>query len=314
MKTILVPTDFSECSKHALDYALAIAQKTKAQLILLHVVQSPHNSASFPKTGKWMDDEDTEGQVPYMMKFLKGVKRKMKTIIISVKAEGIKITDAVETGDVTQTIILASPKYKADLIVMGTHGAKEVNDVFIGSNASQVVRDAEIPVLTVNDGKQNTEIRNIVFATDFSEEANLVFPFIKYFAGLFGAKIHLLKIVTNSDLTEEAKKESQTFKDENNLDEYPVQILHNLQSKHEGIRRFASLLNADLIALGTHGRHGLARFFKGSVAEDVVNRATLPVLTINFHKKILTKANREIISDKKTKQYESNLLYQIPTL
>lgn len=303
MKTILVPTDFSECAKHALDYAHTIAKKTKAKIILLHIVQSPNHSSSL-------------SEVPYMMGFLNKTKKKMKSLISSLKASEIEITDVVETGDVSKTINLASKKHKADLIVMGTHGAKGMNEVFIGSNASHVVRDAEIPVLTVNDGKQNTEINNIVFATDFTEETNLVFPFIKYFAGIFGAKIHLLKIVTDSDLTEllEAKKESKKFKDENNFDEYPVQIIHHLTSKDKGIRRFAELIHADMIALGTHGRHGLSRFFKGSVAENMVNHAVLPVLTVNFHKKILTKARGENIFDKKVKQYESDLLYQIPII
>lgn len=316
MKTILVPTDFSECARHALNYAVAIAQKSKAQIMLLHIVQRLYRSASFPKTGKWMNDENTEEQVPYMMEFLKGVKRKMKSLISSVNTEGIKITDTIQTGNVSKAIKSASKKCKADLIVMGTHGTKGLNEVLIGSNASQVVRDAEIPVLTVNTEKQskNIEIRNIVFATDFSEETNLVFPFIKYFAEIFGAKIHLLKIVSQPDLIEKAKEEARRFQEENNLNEYPVQILHNLESESEGIRRFASFINADLIALGTHGRHGLAHFFKGSIAENVVNHATHPVLTVNFHKKKLTKTSREIIHDRKTKPYESDLSYQIPTL
>lgn len=316
MKTILVPTDFSECAKCALNYAIIIAQKTKAQIILMHIVQQPHRPASFPKTGKWMNDEHTEEQIPYMIKFLKAVKRKMKSAISSANADGIKITDIIETGHVSRAIKFASKKYKADLIVMGTHGAKGLNEVFIGSNASKVVRDAEIPVLTVNKEEQrkNIEIRNIVFATDFSEETNLVFPFIKQFAEVFGAKIHFLKIVADPNLIEKAKEESKRFYDENHIEQYSVQILHNIQSQHEGIRRFASFINADIIALGTHGRHGLARFLKGSIAENVVNHATIPVLTVNFHKKTLTKTNGEIIHIKETKPYESDLLYQIPTL
>jgi hypothetical protein len=67
-----------------------------------------------------------------------------------------------------------------------------------------------------------------------------------------------------------------------------------------------------MIALGTHGRHGLAHLFRGSVAEDVVSHASLPVLTINFHKKLLN--YRTPVQGKKVRQYDSDFLYQIPSV
>ena len=63
-------------------------------------------------------------------------------------------------------INIAAEKYKADMIIMGTHGARGLTEVLIGSNAEKVVQSAERPVLTIR-GYSNIEPKNIVFATDF---------------------------------------------------------------------------------------------------------------------------------------------------
>ena len=200
--------------------------------------------------------------------------------------------DFISMGSVSEMINTSAKKYKADIIVMGTHGSKGMNGVFVGSNAEHVVRDAEIPVLSIQNGKGRVQIKNIVFAADFSEETKLVFPYVKSFAEIFDSKIHIVKILSGSNfkVNNLAKKEGEKFLKENNFGNYPISLLHDFKSKAEGINWFAEHNNADLIALGTHGRHGLAHFFSGSIAEDIVNYAFRPVLTVNFHKKLMQPA------------------------
>ncbi|HEY4797636.1 MAG TPA: universal stress protein [Bacteroidia bacterium] len=270
MKTILVPTDFSDCSKHAFESACSVARKTRSKIILLHVVSTPALN-------------DNEVEIPYMMELLKTTKKKMKKLISEVDCEGIKVIDRVEPGIISDTINSNAKKFNADLIVMGSDGIKSENKPQ-GSSVQHVMRDAKVPVLAIKDGTDKYKISNIVFATDFSEEANLVFPFIKSFADIFGAQIHLLKVLTFSDSAsrEKAEIESKKFIKENKLENYPTQILHHIRSEVEGINRYLDMNDSDLVAIGTHGRHGIARLLRGSIAESVVNRSTVPVLTINF--------------------------------
>ena len=298
MKTILVPTDFSECAEHALKHACVLARKTKAKIILLNVIVS-----------------DNSENAPFMMALLKETKKKMNRLKELPIWNKVEMRDFIEVGDVSEKVNAAAKKHKADIIVMGTHGAKGLNDVLIGSNAERVVRDAEVPVLSIQDGKENMQIKNIVFATDFSEETKLVFPFIKSFADVFEAKCHLLKIIADSNFKARnlAKKEGEHFLKENGFGKYPITILSDFKSKASGISRFAEVNKADVIALGTHGRHGLAHFLKGSIAEDVVNYSFLPVLTVNFHKKMLNPAVK-VPTLKKKVRYESDIALQIPSI
>src|ERR1051326_5945760 len=201
MKTILVPTDFLECSEHALKHACILARKTKAKIIWLHVIFSEKNVSQFSTDGEWMGawagDKDSV-EVPLMMRLLRQTKNKMNNLKRLSICSKVELQDVISMGGISERINAAVKKYDADIIVMGTHGAKGLNEVFAGSNAEHVVRDAEVPVLSIQNGKGRVQVKNIVFATDFSEETKFVVPFIKEFAGIFGAEIQLVKVISDS--------------------------------------------------------------------------------------------------------------------
>lgn len=296
MKTLLVPTDFSECAEHALRYACCIAEKTNSKIILLHVLSSAKPKVSYYDSA-WMGagwaGAKTEAEVPAMMALMKDVKRKMSRLMASQGNRKLFMIDFIEIGKVNKMVNETAEKHRADLIVMGTHGTSGLNEIFIGSNTEHVVRDAEIPVLAVKKGNENPEIKNIVFATDFSNETDLVFPSVKKFADIFDAKIHLVKIMSASSFRQQQnlKKMFENFRNENQPQKISTHVYYHDQ-KETGIRHFADAIDADIITLGTHGRHGLARFFKGSIAENLVNHAAIPVLTLNFRKKQEKKISR----------------------
>ncbi|MBI3500744.1 MAG: universal stress protein [Bacteroidetes bacterium] len=293
MKTILVPTDFSECALYALNYACYLAEKTNSRIILLHVLNVFQIDSPVREGELWMKRQQTAErlteEVPLMLELLRSVRRKMNALMNLPQCKKISMMDSIETGNIGTRVNASAKKNNADMIVMGTHGTSGLNEIFLGSNAEHVVRDVEIPVLSVKEGHVKPEIKTIVFATDFSEETNLIFPSIKNFAEIFNAEVHLVKISSapNSAKRGEMKKMLSKFVSGNEKNISTHFYYH--QIKEAGIRYFADAVNADLITLGTHGRHGLALFFRGSVAEDVVNHSPLPVLTINFHKKQLKK-------------------------
>ena len=113
------------------------------------------------------------------------------------------------------------------------------------------------------------------------------------------------------ETTSETEKQIEKFRSKSALYDYSVSIYY-ADSKEDGIRYAAESSGADIIALGTHGRHGLAHLFKGSIAEDVVSHASLPVLTLNFHKKLME--SKATVQKKKIHRYDSDLLYQIPSV
>ena len=284
MKTILVPTDFSECANNALRFAAFVTQKTGASLNLLHVLE-------VPSIGYQGSIESTVDDVPYMMALLKATKTKMKKILSFPFMKGIKVVHNIETGRICGHILKAVEKYKVDLIIMGTHGASGLQEVLIGSNAEKIVQNSHIPVLTIKNKIESPKIEKIVFATDFSEEAEYTFPEVEKLASLLNAKIEIVKIITKSEFetTQKSQQTIKRFKNQFNHSNYLTSTYYDF-NKQEGIKHVAKNVQADIIAIGTHGRHGLSNLFNNSIAESMVNHSPLPVLVINFYRKLHEKS------------------------
>ncbi len=249
-----------------------------------------------------------------MMEMMKMTKAKMKKLKNDVVFKGAVVTEVIEFGSISEKTFGAAKKYNADLIVMGTHGRNGLQETFLGSNAEKIVRDAEIPVLTVKDKVTNPKIENILLATDFSNEVDFVLPAVSRIADLLGSRLVLTKIVTPAgfESTHETEEQIEAFREKSELYNYSSQVYY-AYNKEEGIRRMADTFGANMIALGTHGRHGLAHLFNGSIAEDLVNHSSVPVLTINFHKKLMKK--KPISRPEKTPILRaSEWAYQIPSV
>lgn len=306
-KTIIVPTDFSDCSAAAYSYAALLAEKMDAMIYLLHVLDIPSPSPS--SNGK----RETRMDTHFMMEMMRLTHSRMSKVRSSKIFNGLEVTEVIEVGSVPAMILQAVKKYKADMIVMGTHGVSGIQEKFIGTNAEKIVRSVEIPVLSVKHAVKNPRLDTILFATDFSKEADTVFPVVSNLAALFKARLVLTKVITpvNFETTADTEKQMDKFRVANKAYSFASGAYY-ANSKEEGIRRSADSLGADMIALGTHGRNGIAHFFRGSIAEDVVSHTSLPVLTVNFKK--TQQAAKVKIQGKKVRQYDSDLLYQIPSV
>lgn len=281
MKKILVPVDFSDCSNNAVEAALMLAGTFGFELFLLNVVEIPIIEYNYGMAGDLTGAPGTGSMDPAIFQsVMESSKERMQKLISSDSFKSIKVTSLVESGVVSQTVKGVCEKYAIDLIIMGTHGTSGLSGVLIGSNAEGIVKLSSIPVITIkNKIPHLPEI--IVFASDFTEETNSFFPKVRYFAELFNAEIHFLFVNTieSYETTRSIKERVGAFFKKNNM-EYPVTIYNDF-TKEEGILHFSEDIGADLIALGTHGKHGLGRLFSGSISEDVVNHSSFPVLTIN---------------------------------
>ncbi len=155
--------------------------------------------------------------------------------------------------------------------------------MLVGSNTEKVVRNSEIPVLVIKQESKDFKIENIVFASNFKKENKKAFPKILDFALLFNAKLHLLKINTihNFETTKESSEAIKNFISGFDIGEFTLNIYNDV-SIEAGILNFSKIIDADMILLNTHGRRGLAHLFSGSIGEDLVNHAKLPVITFKL--------------------------------
>lgn len=277
MNKILVPFDFSDVARHALDFAADLAQRTSGcEVTVINVIEQPT-----PDTIKTMGivDYDPMANV-YLKQLIQTVKGKMDTLMADSTFKDIKLNYKVVLGQPFKEISEEIATKGIELVVMGTYGASGAEEFFVGSNAERMVRRAKCPVITINQATTATSIKNIVLASDFHEVPDAFIKHVKSLQKLFGAHFKLVKINTPASFTTSRhdRKQMENFVKTHQLSDCTFES-YNYTNEEDGIIAFAEDINADLIALGTHQRKGIGHFLSGSIAEDVVNHAKVPVWT-----------------------------------
>ncbi len=276
MKKILVPIDFSDEAKYACKVASQIAKKTNSEIILLHMLDIPTVAIDPLETNNLRGG----GQAIFIMKAIHKKFEKYKSLPFF---EGIKITEDVKFHKAFDGVIEESKKNNVDLIVMGSQGATGLKEMLVGSNTEKVVRHSDIPVLVIKHDVENFKIDDIVFASDFSKESKRSFSDVIAFANTFNATLHLLFINTihNFEPTSTTRKKLNDFVADFDIKEYTLNI-HNDITIEEGILNFGKEINADIIAINTHGRSGLSQLFSESISKELANHALRPIITFKI--------------------------------
>lgn len=274
MKKILVPTDFSPLASYALDAALQLAQKTNAEVILLHVVEVP--GASFSITGQAQDPSEFD---LYTMKLISKTKADLADILNKHVGKKVKLTSSLHVGNAYHEIASVITDQQVDLVIMGSKGAEGWEEALVGSNAEKVVRRSECPVLVIKREFDMDKTMTMVFAAEFNDESRAILK-VKELQKILGANLHLLKVNTPANFVADhvRKQVMKKFALQHELENCTLNV-YNEKNEEDGILHFAEEIDADLITLGTHGRTGIYHLLNGSIAEDVVNHSKRPVWT-----------------------------------
>lgn len=278
MKKILVPTDFSKPAQWALEVATGIAKKAKGQIVLLHIVEQP-TSESFNVEGQIMDEEGWEDKL-FTFKLIERNKVQLEEAARVAEDAGVFVTCELRLGNPFHGMRTVITDHNVDLVVMGTSGRSKFEEIMVGSNTEKVVRHAKCPVLTVHGKPTGENFTNIVYASSLNENEKAFADVVKNAQEMYQATVHLVRINTPMNFQPDhiAKRTMEDFAKKLHLQNYTINLFSD-RSEEEGILHFASSINADLIAMATHGRTGFAHVLVGSIAEDVVNHASRPVLT-----------------------------------
>ncbi|MGB3342974.1 MAG: universal stress protein [Aequorivita sp.] len=273
MKRILVPTDFSEQAENALKVAAQIAKKYHSKIYLIHSLEMPLYLATAGSTGS----------LPESLFFIKFAEKRFNELKESPFLKDMVITETIGKGEIYEDIEVACQENDIDLIVMGSSGASGFKEMFVGSNTEKVVRTSNTPVLVIKNYYPKFRVKDFVFATDFSEEYRSAFDQAQKFAKRIGAKIHMLLVNTPSNFQTSAKGQDimEEFIRGMGLENYTLNMYNDV-SVEKGILNFTRHINAQLIGMGTHGRKGISHFFNGSISEDMVNHADMPVITFRI--------------------------------
>lgn len=273
MKRILVPTDFSEQSVQALTFAADIARAAHAELYVVHMVELP------------LLQETTFGIQPHPFdpELLAELEGRAVSAFDKIKSEvsnDVQIHFQPVHDYVVPGIRLFIEQNNIDLVVMSTHGASGLGEFFIGSTAEKVARFSTVPVISLPQSYEFRQIKNIVFPNSLTLDQDDLIVRLKEIQELTAARLHVLLVNTPLKFFDDkhAQEHLRRFATHYDLKDYTLNV-RNHQFERSGILEFMSEVKGDMLAMATHGRTGLSHFFKGSIAEAVLNRVDHPIWT-----------------------------------
>ena len=201
-----------------------------------------------------------------------------------VASNGHEVTTKIKYGNPYLSISKEIAEEEVSYIIMGSEGTSGLEEVFIGSVAERVIRNAACPVITVKGPAALDDMKSMVFASDLSAEQDIIAQKVKDIQELLDLNMHLIRVKTPHNFLSEAEavKQLDDFAQRNYLDRFTKNTIE-ADYADEGIVAFAEKVGAGMIVMGTHGKTGLAHLFGGSRAEDVANESTLPVLTFKIN-------------------------------
>jgi nucleotide-binding universal stress UspA family protein len=296
---ILVTLDGSEFGEHALPFAKAIAEKTRASVNISHVAccDPPTDllqNTPFQYEGVNMAAYE-EKHAQEQWAYLRGQEEAMKA-----ELPENRICSALLEGYVTEALERHAREIRADLIVMTTHGRTGFSRAWLGSVADSLVRNSTFPLLVIRpleDGKTFPNVRfdHFLVPLDGSPNGEKILGPATGLAKAMGARLTLLHVVSPqltmgarvSPLPSGHLEERLTYAGGylsrlvERLSEEGVEAASKIESHFAPARAIlntAESENVDLIAIATHGYTGVKRALLGSVTDKVLRGARWPLL------------------------------------
>lgn len=273
---IMIPVDFTPVSSKALELLAFLMDKTPIETHLVHVIQV--------NTADWGGSEESSENLDRQS--LHNREQQAETHFANLKQHvDFKFSSEILYGGLTTQLSNYAKQNQIDLVLMGTKGATGLLEKISGSEAQQLVRHTEIPVITIHEFASISPIQNILWVADFKEEQhqNPAITNIKTIQQLFVAKLHLLQILAKEDASQEAaiQQNMERFAQTMQLPNYELHLKHDYKVP-QGVRSFNQETDMDLVVIGKHSRSGFSKIFYGSVAETLINRCIRPLLTYHI--------------------------------
>ncbi len=276
-RKIVWATDFSENSRYVGTFLKAVSRKDETEVLLLHVFPDiPEMYGPFVP------------QTPNIVSTWEGARERaeltLKKWAEEWKAKGLNLTPKLVIGTPVDDTIREAVRYKADCIAVGTRGLSGIKGFIVGSFAKDLLRSSPVPVLTVRF--PHVKLEKILVPVDLSPATEFVLKYLPKIENL--GKITLYHAVVVDFFMEKEEEEELRSKIMEDMPKYPgaevvVDIVYNRAlDVPQTIVDYAERNHYDLIVQTSHGRSGIEKVIFGSVAEGVISRSHVPVLTLNM--------------------------------
>lgn len=273
MKTILVPTDFSENAHHAAQYAGMVAKILNAKICFLHAYPLPYIG---------------ELQLTYeidniLMAFKSDAEKKLneftKTFLKNSSFPIDRTSQIAESGEVEEQVMITAKAIKADFILMGTKGASNAIDKWLGTNASKVMKKAECPVWIIPQSAQLKYPASIMYCADYGENEVATTHKVVDITKALGASCRVIHVHDYYELNVgHAVEEMETFLEEE-FKHDDVTFRHVTRADiTSGLDKYIETHKPDVLALAIKDKSFFARVFEPSITNHFVFGANLPII------------------------------------
>lgn len=275
MKTLIVPTDFSDNAMHALRYACMLNAKLNGRIILFHSYAVPVLSTDMAYEIMPPDEE--------LKKISRGALKNQKEQIAA-EFPGMPFETVIEAGYAEDEITNLAKTKEADFLVMGTQGASGLREALIGSITASVMEDATCPVIAVPEKAIVNRLNKIVFATDYALNDFENVSKITAIAKPFNAEIILLH-VSSGELDKAYEFAAiETFKEriteENKYERVSFKLLES-RDVLDGLNFYLDEIRADMLVMSMHHRTFFQKMFNRSKTKKMAFHTHIPLLA--FH-------------------------------
>ena len=271
MKEIIVAIDFSNSSIHALNYAISVANKTNANILMLWVDSFSQKEGMLLPEQKMMKDEICES--------FSEITQKHQPLL-----KNGKLTFKIRKGKIYSEIAHQARQSKADLVITGTHGISGFEEYWIGSNAFRIVASVPCPIITIRNGFPfNKGIKTIVLPIDSTRETLEKLDYTAAIAESFQSEVHILALYSTNLKSISRKVDANAHTASLLLKERNISyVIESVFSENitKAALTYAEVVNADLISIMTEQEISNVNVLLGPYAQQMINHAEIPVLSI----------------------------------
>jgi nucleotide-binding universal stress UspA family protein len=279
MTRILVPTDFSKLSHHAVEFASLIAKSIKAELSIVHFEDISIEDMELHRADA-PSQSDTSENALYRTQLFRANNIKLKEIAAEFSTKDFVVHTDQLGGGFFKGIKNYVQSNDTCLIVIGTTGEESIQEFFTGNHTEQLIENLEIPVLSLQD-QADGRVIDVILGLDLMDESYSPneFSIVKSITEGLDARVHIVNVI-HTEEPQNLMSDMNRLARRVGLKNYIIEVIKE-KNAHEAILNLADEVQAGLIITLTEARSGLYRFIQRSFATKMTKTSSIPVLTIN---------------------------------
>ena len=269
MSAILIPTDFSNSSRNAAEYAIAMFGQEQ-EYVLINVYEEPRASVSSMVSLRDILSEASNDSL---------VEEKHR---LSEKHPNLKISTESIYGDPNKAIVLYSTQEEVDAIVMGSKGASSLTKLFLGSAAISAMQSAKMPVFVVPESYQFDGMSKVLLAVDLvKDDTHIVRQFVLSMLKKHKSKLTILTVTEDEDKIELDKVEN-AYTMHNSLEdiEHDFDVIEG-EEVSAIIQNYARENDYDLVVTIPREAPWFKRALNPSISKNLVEHLQKPMLALH---------------------------------